>query len=202
MKHLLAYIILPLAGNTHFTESVEDTPETRYDKCFHQCPQWRSNIIISRKYGKWYMSRRTQYINRKFDGNVNDLCVNYQPHNWKWNIYLGKSFSDASINNTDNMMGYFENLAFGSTPIKSLFWHTDVAEIFILWFHWENLKELLDHVNSIKLSIHFPLERENNNQLASLNAFGCINNIYGLWVQKYCKPTFTGCVLSFNSHHL
>ena len=58
----------------------------------------------------------------------------------------------------------------------------------------------LDHVNSIRPSIQFTMEKEQDNKLPFLNVLvACTEQ--GFRSSVYHKSTFTGHYLNFNSHH-
>ena len=59
---------------------------------------------------------------------------------------------------------YFEEMALGSTSIKPSMWLRYVDDTFILWPHKEDVQILLDHVNSIRPSIQFTMEKEQDNK--------------------------------------
>ena len=62
-------------------------------------------------------------------------------------------------------MKYFEEMALGSTSLKPSMWLRYVDDIFILWPHQEDVQILLDHMNSIRPSIQFTMEKEQDNKL-------------------------------------
>ena len=97
-------------------------------------------------------------------------------------------------------MEYFEEMAFGSTSLKSSLWFRYINYTFILWPHQEDLQTLLDHVNSIPLSLQFTMEKDEDNKLPFHNALETRTE-QGFRSCVYCKPTFTGQYLNFNSHH-
>ena len=65
-------------------------------------------------------------------------------------------------------MEYFEQIALGSTSLKPSMWLRYVDDAFILWPHQKDVQALLDHVNSIRTSIQFAMEKEQDNQLPFL----------------------------------
>ena len=69
----------------------------------------------------------------------------------------------------DIHMGYFEEIALGSTSLNPLLWLRCVDETFILWPHQKDVQTLLDHVNSIRLSIQFTNEKEQDYRLSFLD---------------------------------
>ena len=62
-------------------------------------------------------------------------------------------------------MEYFKEMASGSTSLKPSMWLRYVDDTFILWPHQEDVQTLLDLVNSIRPSIQFPMEKEQDNKL-------------------------------------
>lgn len=67
----------------------------------------------------------------------------------------------------------------------------------LLWIQFKDVQILLDHVYSIKPSIQFKMEMENDNQLALIT-----RTKYGLKTSVYRKRTFIGRYLNFNFQHL
>ena len=66
-------------------------------------------------------------------------------------------------------MEYFEEMALGSTSLKPSIWLRYVNNSFVLWPHQEDVQILLDHVNSIRPSIQFTMEKEQDNKLPFLD---------------------------------
>ena len=97
-------------------------------------------------------------------------------------------------------MEYFEEMALGSTSLKPFMWFRYVDDTFILWPHQEDVQILLDHVNSIRPSIQFTMEKEQDNKLPFLNVL-VTRTEQGFRSSVYRKSTFTGQYLNFNSHH-
>ena len=97
-------------------------------------------------------------------------------------------------------MEYFEEMALGSTSLKPLMWFRYVDDTFILWPRQEDVQTLLDHVNSIRPSIQFSMEKEQNNKSPFLDVLVTCTE-QGFRSSMYCKPTFTRQYLNFNSHH-
>ena len=96
-------------------------------------------------------------------------------------------------------MEYIEEMALGST-LKLSMWLRYVDDTFILWPHQEDVQTLLAHVNSIRPSIQFTMEKEQDNKLPFLNVL-VTRTEQGFRSSVYCKPTFTRQYLNFNSHH-
>ena len=97
-------------------------------------------------------------------------------------------------------MEYFEEMALGSTSLKPYMWLRYIDDIFILWPHQEDVQILLDHVNSIRSSIQFTMEKEQDNKLPFLDVL-VTRTEKGFRSSVYRKATFTGQYLNFNSHH-
>ena len=62
-------------------------------------------------------------------------------------------------------MEYVKEMSLGSTSLKPFVWLRYVDGTFILWPHQEDIQILLDHMNSIRPSIQFTMEKEQNNKL-------------------------------------
>ena len=97
-------------------------------------------------------------------------------------------------------MEYFEEMALGSTSLKPSMWLRYVDDKFILRPHQEDVQILLDHVNSIRPSIQFCMEKEQDNKLPFLDVL-VTHTEQGFRSSVYRKPTFTRQCLNFNSHH-
>ena len=91
-----------------------------------------------------------------------------------------------------------DQMALGSTSLKPSLRYVD--DTFILWPHQEDVQILLDHVNPIWPSIQFTMEKEQVNKLPFLDVL-VTSTEQGFMLSVYCKPTFTGQYLNFNSHH-
>ena len=70
---------------------------------------------------------------------------------------------------TNIYMEYFEEMALGCTSLKPSMWLRYVDDTFIFWPHQEDVQTLLDHVNSIRPSIQFTMEKEQDNKLPFLD---------------------------------
>ena len=97
-------------------------------------------------------------------------------------------------------MEYFKEMTSGSTSLKPSMWLRYIEDTFILWPHQEDVQILLDHMNSIRPSIQFTMEKEQDNKLPFLNVLVTCTE-QGFRSSVYHKPTFTGQYLNFNSHH-
>ena len=87
-------------------------------------------------------------------------------------------------------MKYFEEMALGSTSLKPSMWLRYIDDTFILCPHQEDVQILFDHVNSIRPSIHFTMEKEQDNKLPILDVL-VTRTEQGFRSSVYCKPTFT-----------
>ena len=81
-------------------------------------------------------------------------------------LAMGSSLSPVLAN---IYMEYFEEMAFGSTSLKPSMWLRYIDDTFILWPHQEDVQTLLDPVNSIRPSIQFTVEKEQDNKLPFLD---------------------------------
>ena len=68
-------------------------------------------------------------------------------------------------------MECFEEMASRSTSLKPSMCHRCVDDIFILWPHQEDVQTIRTHVNSIRLSTQFTMEKEQNDTLPFLGVF-------------------------------
>ena len=66
-------------------------------------------------------------------------------------------------------MEYVEDMALGSTSLKPSMWLRYVNDTFILWPHQEDVQILLGHVNSIRPSMEFTMEKMQDNKLPFLD---------------------------------
>ena len=66
-------------------------------------------------------------------------------------------------------MEYFKEMASATTSLKPSMWLRYVDDTFILWLHQEDVQTLLDHMNSIRPSIKFIMEKEQDNKLPYLD---------------------------------
>ena len=97
-------------------------------------------------------------------------------------------------------MEYFEEMALGSIPLNPSMWLRYIDDTFILWPHQEDVQILMNHVNSIRPSIQFTMEKEQDNKLSFLDVL-ITPTEHGFCTSVYRKPTFTGHYLNFHSHH-
>ena len=97
-------------------------------------------------------------------------------------------------------MEYFEEMTLGSTSLKPSTWLRYVDDTFILWPYQEDVQMLLDHMNSIRLSMQFTMEKEQDIKLPFLDVLvTCTEE--GFRSSVYRKYLCTGQYLNFNSHH-
>ena len=75
------------------------------------------------------------------------------------------------------MLGYFEEMALGSTSLKPSLWLRYIDDTFIFWLHQEGVQTVLDHVNS---------DYRYSSQWRS---------------SEYRKSTFTEQYFNFKPHH-
>ena len=112
-------------------------------------------------------------------------------------LAMGSSLSPLLAN---IYIKYFEEMALGSTSLKPSMWLRCVDDTFILWPHQEDVQILLDHVNSIRPSIQFTMEKEQDNKLPFLDVL-VTRTEQGFRSSVYRKPTFSGKYLNSNSHN-
>ena len=91
-------------------------------------------------------------------------------------------------------------MALGSTSLKPSMWLRYVDDTFILWPHQKDIQILLDHMNSIRPSLQFTMEKEQDNKLPILDVL-VTRTEQRFRSSMYHKPSFTGQYLNFKSHH-
>ena len=97
-------------------------------------------------------------------------------------------------------MEHFEDMALEMAPLKPSVWLRYVDDTFVLWEHQEDVAAFLEHINSLRPSIQFTMEREKNNKLPFLDVE--VERASGRFTTSvYRKPTTTGRYLNFQSHH-
>ena len=111
---------------------------------------------------------------------------------WRWDLHCPQCWPIY--------MEYFEEMALGSIPLNPLMWLRYIDDTFILWPHQEDVQILMNHVNSIRPSIQFTMEKEQDNKLSFLDVL-ITHTEHGFCTSVYHKPTFTGHYLNFHSHH-
>jgi hypothetical protein len=98
-------------------------------------------------------------------------------------------------------MEHFEKLALYTTEYKPAKWLRYVDDTFIVWPHCpDKLQEFFHHINNLRPSIQFTMERETNNHLPFLDVLVTKNGSI-LSTNVYRKPTYTGRYLHFDSNH-
>ena len=92
-------------------------------------------------------------------------------------------------------------MALGSTSLKPFVWLRYVDDTFILWPHQEDVQILLDHVNSIRASIQFTMEKEQDKQFTLPR---CISNTHRARIQviRVSKAHFHWAVPEFQLYLL
>ena len=81
-------------------------------------------------------------------------------------LAMGSPLSPVLAN---TYMEYFEEIALISTSLEPSMRLRYVDNTFILWLHQEDVQILVDHVNSIRPSIRFTMEKEQDNKLPFLD---------------------------------
>jgi hypothetical protein len=111
---------------------------------------------------------------------------------------MGNSLSPVVSN---IYMEHFEKLALDTTEYKPTKWLRYVDDMFIVWPHGpDKLQEFYHHINNLRPSIQFTMERESNNHLPFLDVLVTKNGSF-LSTNVYRKPTHTGRYLHFESNH-
>ena len=95
---------------------------------------------------------------------------------------------------------YIEEMVLWSTSLNPSMWLTYVDDTFVLWSHQEDVQKLLDHVDSIRPSIQFTMEKEQDNKLTYLDVL-VTRKKQEFSSSVFRKPTFTGQYLNFKSFH-
>ena len=91
--------------------------------------------------------------------------------------------SSLSLVLADIYLEYFEEMALGSTSLKPSTWLRYVDDTFVLWPHQEDVQTLLDHVNSIRSSIQFTTEKEQDEKITLTR---CISNTHRARILVIC----------------
>ena len=73
-----------------------------------------------------------------------------------------------------------------------------VCDTFILWSYYEEDQTLMDHVNLIRPSIQFTLEKEEDYKLSFLDVL-ITRTEQSFRLSVYQTPTFIGQYFNFNS---
>ena len=71
-----------------------------------------------------------------------------------------KTVEESLFDFTNVFKEYFEEMALGSTSLKSSMWLRHVDDELIIWPYEEDVKTLLDYVNFIRPTIQFTMEKE------------------------------------------
>ena len=97
-------------------------------------------------------------------------------------------------------MGDVEQRALASSLVEPFFWKRYVDDV-ISAVYGNEVEHLLSHLNSVKPSIQFTLEREKDKNFPSLD-LNVSRGVQGnLETSVYRKPTHTDKYLAFDSHH-
>ena len=97
-------------------------------------------------------------------------------------------------------MEFFEGLALTSAPLRPRVWKRYVDDTFCICKRGSE-EEFLHHLNSIRTSIQFTMECEEDRSLAFLDCHLSRKNNGRLEASVYRKPTHTDRYLQFQSHH-
>jgi hypothetical protein len=99
-------------------------------------------------------------------------------------------------------MEHFEQQAISKAPRKPTHWYRYVDDTYMVWPHGEEeLREFLDHVNSIHHNIKFTMEVEKNRSLLFLDVLVSRRPDGSLGHTVYRKPTHTDLYLHAKSAH-
>ena len=93
-----------------------------------------------------------------------------------------------------------EHRALTTAPVSPSFWKRFVDDV-IATVSQNEIVVLLQHLNSIKPSIQFTVERETDRKLPFLDTYVQRTTDGKLGTVVYRKPTHTDKYLPFNSHH-
>ena len=97
-------------------------------------------------------------------------------------------------------MGDVEQRALASSLVEPFFWKRYVDDV-ISAVYGNEVEHLLSHLNSVKPSIQFTLEREKDKNFPSLD-LNVSRGVQGnLETSVYRKPTHTDKYFAFYSHH-
>jgi hypothetical protein len=99
----------------------------------------------------------------------------------------------------DFYMVHFEKLALDSALLKPSCWYRYVDDTFVIWPHGSNtLQDFFIHLNSIKPSIQFTMEIEDNTTIPFLDVM--VTKTEATWSTRvYRKPTHSGHYLNYES---
>ena len=220
LSHFLVEIISPLTGKSssyvkylaHFVERISDTPihsnqmvSLDVVSLFTKVPTDETLTIVRDKLAADPLLEECTCISID---NLMEMLTFYVETTYfvmGSNIYRQEEGlamgSPLSLVLANIYMEYFEEMALGSTSLKPSMWLRYIDDTFILWPHQEDVQTLLDHGNSIQPFIQFTKEKEQDNKLPLLDVLlTCTEQ--GFRSSVYCKPTFTGQYLNFNSNSL
>ena len=215
----LADILKPLSGLTpthvknsaHFVERLKDAPISTslmvsFDvvNLFGMIPVDEALVIIREKL------ENDEDLEERSAIPVNSLmelvtfCLKtayFQLENQTYQQVDGVAMGSALSPIVSNIyMEHFEELALNTAQLKPDLWLRYVDDTFILWSHNENVEALLTHMNSIRPSIQFTMEKESNGQLPFLDVL-VERQDDGFSTSVYRKATNTGRYLNFYSNH-
>ncbi len=97
-------------------------------------------------------------------------------------------------------MEFFEEEALNSAPVKPVLWKRYVDDIFCIVKKGSE-KHLLDHLNSVRPSIKFTMEPDEDSKLPFLDCLLKRESDGMLTYTVYRKPAHTDRYLHFKSHH-
>ena len=218
LSHVFVEIISPLTGKSssyvknsiHFVERISDAPihsnqmvSLDVVSLFTKVPTDETLAVVLEKLDTDplpeehtcipidnQMEMLTFFVETTYFGKGSDIYCQEE------GLAMGSPLSPLLAN---IYMEYFEEMALGSTSLKPSMRLRYVNDTFILWPHQEDVQILLDHENSIQPSKQFTMEKELDNKLPFLNVL-VTRTEQGFRSSMYCKPTFTGQYLNFNSH--
>ena len=112
---------------------------------------------------------------------------------------MGSPLSPIVVN---LFMEKFEKKALESYPLKPKFWIRFIDNTNVNWPHGEEeLKNFLDHPNSISKDIQFTMEGEENNCIPFLDILLIRNEDGSLGHKVFRKKAHTDNYLHVDSHH-
>ena len=98
-------------------------------------------------------------------------------------------------------MDFFEEMAIDTATHKPTLWIRYVDDTFVIWTHGDSeLQAFLGHLNSLRESIQFTMEEEEQGQLPFLDVL-VKRKGSNLTTSVYRKPTSTDCYLNYQSNH-
>ena len=220
LSQFLVKVINPLAGktesyvknSTHFVTMIKDMPVTSdiqmvsFDvvSLFTNVPTTEALAIVRNKLEEdTTLQERTPLpIDNIME--MLTLCVTTtafqlgtEHYQQKEGMAMGSPLSPVIAN---IYMEFIEDLALRTAQQTPTLWLRYVDDTFVLWNHGENITSFLTHLNSLRPSIQFTMEREKNSRLAFLDVEVHKTDI-GFRTSVYRKPTDTGRYLNFESHH-